>query len=256
MENQPLISIITVVYNSKKTIEQTIRSVLNQSYSKIEYIIIDGESNDGTMQIVSKYKDKIAHVISEKDKGIYDAMNKGILMAKGDVIGILNSDDYYEIDTVENIASIYKPGLVNYYGDLRNLLESNKSFIISASDNLNKLKRGMVVNHPTLFVNKEVYKKFGQFSLKYKIAADWDFTLRCYLNGVKFIKVPKVLSNFRVGGVSSGISRLYLEELSTIRKSNGLYKVFDKYYWYDRLRFMLLGKYLYKLYLLKKRNNV
>lgn len=256
MKNQPLVSVITVVYNGEKTVEQTIKSVLKQSYSNIEYIIIDGKSNDGTLQIISKYKDKITQLISEEDKGIYDAMNKGILLSKGDIIGILNADDYYETDTVENIVNVYKPGLFNYYGDLRNILENNRSFIIPASDNLNNLKRGMVVNHPTLFVNREVYKKFGQFSLDYKIAADWDFTLRCYLNGVRFIKVSKVLSNFRVGGASSGISTIYLKELSIIRKSNGLYKIFDKYYWYDKLRFMILGKYLYKLYLLKKRNNV
>ena len=105
MEKHPLISIITVVYNGEKTIEQTITSVSEQTYKNIEYIIVDGKSTDGTMQIVSKYKGKIAKIICEKDKGIYDAMNKGISLAKGDIIGLLNADDFYEPDAIENIAA-------------------------------------------------------------------------------------------------------------------------------------------------------
>lgn len=252
----PLVSIITVVYNAEKTIEQTIESVLNQTYNNIEYIIIDGQSTDNTLNIINKYKSKIKHIICEKDKGIYDAMNKGIALASGKVIGLLNADDYYEGDTVENIIKHFRTGLVNYYGALRNIEDNNKTFIISATNDLSKLKRGMVINHPTLFVNREVYERFGKFSLDYKIAADWDFTLRCYLQGVEFIKISEILSNFRIGGASSGISPQYLKEMSVIRKSNGLYKIFDKYYWYDKVRFMILGKYLYKLYLLKKKDNV
>lgn len=253
MKNKPLVSIITVVYNGEKTITQTIERVLNQTYQNIEYIIVDGKSTDGTLDIINNYRNQITHVVSEKDLGIYDAMNKGINLATGDVIGIINSDDYYEIDAVENITKLYKQGCVIYFGAMRSIEENNDSFIYPGADNLEKLKRGMVIGHPTLFVNREVYEKYGKFSLEYKVASDWDFTLRCYINKVEFIKTKKVVSNFHVGGISSVISNEYLKELSVIRKKNGVIGNVDFYYLYDSIRFFILGKYLYKLYLLKKK---
>lgn len=250
---EPLVSIITVVYNGEKTIAQTIESVLNQIYQNIEYIIVDGKSTDGTLDIINNFRNQIAHVVCEKDLGIYDAMNKGISLAKGDVIGLINADDYYELDAVENIVKLYKKGLVNYYGALRNIDDNNDTYISPATDNLAKLKRGMVVSHPSLFVNKEVYERYGKFSLEYKVAADWDFTLRCYTKGVQFIKTEKIISNFRIGGVSGTLSKKHLKELSIIRKRNGAVSSIDYYYLYDSLRFFIFGKYLYKLYLLKKK---
>lgn len=252
MEKHPLISIITVVYNGEKTIEQTITSVLEQTYKNIEYIIVDGKSTDGTMQIVSQYKGKIAKIICEKDKGIYDAMNKGIAAASGEIIGLVNADDFYEEDALQTVAMHYKPGLVNYYGALRNITE-NGSFIAPARGDLDKLKRGMVVNHPAMFVNKEVYDKIGNFDINFRIGADWDFTLRSYLNNVDFVKIDKVLSNFRIGGVSGAISKKYLQEMSDIRKKNKVFGRFDIYYLLDSLKFFFLGKYLYQLYLIKSK---
>lgn len=252
MEKHPLISIITVVYNGEKTIEQTINSVLGQTYQNIEYIIVDGKSTDGTMQIVSKYKDKIAKIISEKDKGIYDAMNKGIAAASGEIIGLVNADDFYEKDALQTVAMHYKPGLNNYYGALRNITGYG-SFIAPARRDLDKLKRGMVVNHPSLFVNKEVYDKIGKFDVNFRIGADWDFTLRSYINNVDFVKIDKILSNFRIGGVSGAITKKYLQEMSDIRKKNKVYTKVDRYYILDSIKFLLFGKYLYKLFLIKNK---
>ncbi|KQT17890.1 hypothetical protein ASG31_03900 [Chryseobacterium sp. Leaf404] len=249
----PLISIITVVYNGENTIRQTIESVLNQTYKNIEYIIVDGKSTDKTLDIIDDYKDRIAHVISEKDKGIYDAMNKGIALAKGKVIGLINADDYYENDAVEHIARHYQPGMVNYYGAMRSIDEDGKTFVSPPVQHLDKLKRGMVVSHPSLFVNNEVYEKYGVFSLDYKVAADWDFTLRCFMKGVTFIKIEKIISNFRIGGVSGALSKKHLRELSVIRKKNGAAGTVDFYYLYDSLRFFIFGKHLYRLFLLKKK---
>jgi len=251
--NSPLVSIVTVVYNGEKTINRTIQSVLNQTYPNIEYIIVDGASSDGTVEIIKSYALKISRWISEKDEGIYDAMNKGVKMCNGEIIGIINADDYYEPDAVENIISVFKKGLFIYHGNLRNIDEKNNIFISKAPQTVHKLKRGMVINHPATFVNKEVYDKLGLFSTKFRIAGDWNFILNAYLNNVTFISVDKILANFSLGGVSGSISTKYLKELNEVRKQNGLYKWIDKYYLYDWVRFKLLGRNLQKLYLIKKR---
>ena len=251
--SKPLVSIITVVYNGEKTLEQTIQSVLAQTYPNIEYIIIDGKSSDGTMDIVFKYADKISKFVSEKDNGIYDAMNKGLALANGEIVGILNADDFYEPDAIENVVHLYSPGLNVYCGAIRNIEENSASFVRKAPVNLEKLKRGMVVNHPAMFVNKKVYEELGGFNTAYRVVADWDFTLRCYLAGVKFLKLDKVITNFRIDGVSGAITTKYLQEMSQVRKTNGLFDKVDTYYWYDWFRFRLLGKNLHKLYLFKQK---
>lgn len=248
-----LVSIITVSYNAAKTIEQTIRSVINQTYDSIEYIIIDGGSTDGTVDIIKKYEDQITYWVSEPDKGIYDAMNKGIAHAKGDIIGIINSDDWYELDAVEQVVKHYKEGERVYYGGLKSYQENGTTFVTPATDSLSRLKRGMVVNHPSMFVNREVYERYGAFSLDYRIAADWDFTLKVYMKGVPFVKIDKILANFRLGGVSGALTQKHLKELHLIRKNRNAVGSVDFYYLYDSIRLAILGKYLYKLYILKKK---
>ena len=250
---EPLITIITVVYNCEQTLAKTIESVINQSYKNLQYIIIDGGSTDNTVNIIKSYSDQISFWESQKDDGIYDAINKGIKMATGDVIGIINADDFYEENAAKIIAENFEEGLVIYHGSLRNIADDGKIFVNPATKNVRNLKRGMVLNHPATFVNKSVYDTLGAFSTEYKVAGDWDFILRSYLNKVKFIKIDEVLANFSLGGVSGSISLEYLDELSRVRKNNGLYKTWDKYYIYDKIRFLLLGKYLYKLYLLKQK---
>ena len=197
------VSIITVVYNGVKTIEQTIKSVLSQTYPNIEYIIVDGMSNDGTKEIVNNYKKNVACFISEKDEGIYDAMNKGVKHATGDIIGIINSDDWYAMDAVENVIRIFQKEEVDVvYGEMKMIhLGGHMSTVKNGA--LEDIVYRMVMPHPTAFVKKEVYEKVGLFDQKYKIAADYDLFLRMYLNGITMKEIKQVLAYFRVGGVST-----------------------------------------------------
>ncbi len=219
------ISIITVCRNSDATIEKTINSVISQSYKNIEYIIIDGVSTDGTLEIIKKYAlaDERIKYISEKDSGIYDAMNKGLAMASGTVIGIINSDDIYLPDAIQkSLDNIVKnsaksgTGLAVSYGLLRKIY-ADGSFVISGGSP-DRLRYGMI-NHPTYFVTKAVYEKFGYFDTSYRIAADYDFALRLFSSGnVMFIPIDDILVNFSACGISSVDYRVRLEELNIKKK--------------------------------------
>lgn len=219
------VSIITVVYNGVATIEQTIQSVLNQTYKNIEYIIIDGLSTDGTQQIIEKYRQFIAYYVSEKDDGLYDAMNKGIQQATGEVIGILNSDDWYDNYAVEKAVDYlaeYDVGIV--YGRLM-LVYPDGSQRLEKLLPLETLWYQTSVSHPTVFVKKSIYEYFGSFRVEYKIAADYELLLRLYCEEVEFGFIDSVLTYFRVGGISAqkseqsyqeslAISRIYIEKYS------------------------------------------
>ena len=199
MENSPLVSIITIVYNGEKYIENAILSVINQSYKNIEYVIIDGNSTDNTVSIIKKYQDRITSWISEKDAGISDAFNKGILRTSGEIIGILNSDDWYEKDTIAKaIANIENYDAV--YGDLQLWKDNEKDFMVQGNHRL--ITREMTVNHPTVFVRKECYTRFGSFDTQYKAAMDYDLVLRLVLNKCRFKYIPEVLANMRWQGNS------------------------------------------------------
>ena len=215
--NNPLVSIITVCLNSEKTIEQTIKSVLGQTYKNIEYIIVDGQSSDGTLNIVNKYKSQIAKIVSEPDEGLYYAMNKGISMATGDIVGIINSDDWYEPYTVEEVVTCFhETNAAIVYGDLLEVgVEQNQLMVLK---NIEDLREDLKVPHPTFFVKKEVYDIYGQFDVQYKIAADLDFVLRILNKGIKFERVKKVLANFRMGGLSSRNDELCNKEIVQIGK--------------------------------------
>lgn len=196
-------SIITVTYNSEKTIEQTIKSVLAQTYQNIEYIIVDGASTDNTIKIIERYSELDGRIryISEKDNGIYDAMNKGIKMASGDVIALLNSDDYYEIDAVEKIARCI-PEENNFvvYGMVRFLKRDKEMSVIMHSHYF--LPERMMM-HPACFVSKNVYKEY-LYDTRYKSAADYELFLRLFMDkSITFIPIYEVITNFRVGGMSS-----------------------------------------------------
>lgn len=216
------ISIITVSYNSVETIEQTILSVLNQSYSNIEYIIIDGASTDGTVDLIRKYEDQIAYWVSEPDNGIYDAMNKGLDVASGDIIGIINSDDWYETNAVELIVQYFKNNseLEGVCGNLLIHLDFNKYNMIKVSHssiNLSNIREKMSIAHPTLFLKKSFYLTYGKFDPKYSIAADYELLLRAMLKGAKLGYIPFLIAHFRVGGASSNQLKL-LRDVIKIKK--------------------------------------
>lgn len=205
------VSIITVCYNSEKTISKTIESVLNQSYENIEYIIIDGASSDGTLSIVDQYRDSFGEhliVVSEPDDGIYYAMNKGIVLATGDLIGIINSDDWYETDAVTRVVEAYESAVSpNYsviFGNLRNWSSSGEMMGESES-HLEGISEKMTIAHPATFISRSTYGKFGVFNTKYVSVADYDLLLRYSEEPqIRFIKVDSVLANFTLGGMCAG----------------------------------------------------
>lgn len=200
------LSIITVCFNSEKTIRQTFESVLQQEFTDYEYIIIDGLSTDGTIDVIKEYLPKFngkMRYISEKDKGIYDAMNKGIRMAKGEVIGLINSDDYYEKGAFTRVFDAVKenPHGEIYYGLLRNLTPAGEELDVHRIHH-SRLK-SCSLPHPATFIKNETYQKYGLYDLSYRIVADYELMLRVFLQGGKFSPIDYVLANFRMGGVSS-----------------------------------------------------
>jgi glycosyltransferase len=204
------ISIITTCLNNRETLESAIQSVLGQSYPDVEYIIIDGASTDGSRAIIDRYAGRFARVISEKDAGIYDALNKGVGAATGDVVGFLHADDLYADRTIlAKVAEIFvKKDPDSVYGDL---VYVNKRFpeqIIrywkSGPFAKDKLKRGWVPPHPAFFVKTSVYRKWGYFDTAYRIAADYDIMLRFLLdNDISVVYIPDVLVKMRFGGASN-----------------------------------------------------
>ncbi len=204
------ITIITVARNSVKTIKHTIESVLSQTYKAIEYIIIDGYSTDGTLEIINKYKKRISKIISEKDKGIYDAINKGIKKAKGEIIGILNSDDVYENkNIIKEVAEIFKKKKTDsLYADLVYVDHDNinkttrlwKSFNFTGGS----FKKGFHPPHPTFFVKRKLFEKYGYYDINFKISADFELMLR-FLEKYKISTyyLPKTIIRMRTGGTSN-----------------------------------------------------
>lgn len=205
MRDRTMISIITPCLNSEKTIEQTINSVLNQRYTDFEYIIIDGNSSDHTVDIIKEYIPLFGgrmRCISEKDDGIYDAMNKGIKLARGNVIGIINSDDWYEKDTLEKVVNFFSNNDTDVIYGKMNILTENAQLEEYPVCDLSALWYKMVIPHPTVFVRREIYKRYGVFNTQYNLSADYELMLRFYSQNVKFSFVDSVLANFRLGGES------------------------------------------------------
>lgn len=214
-----LVTVITPCYNSEKTIKRTIESVLNQTYKEIEYLIIDGASTDKTIEIAKSYEEDFdgrMHIYSEKDEGIYYAMNKGIGLATGELIGIVNSDDYYEKNAVAQIVE--KRSDIPYqilYGFERILKDEEETMVVlhHHSNLLNQM-----ITHPTCFVTKKLYEDKGVFNTEYKYSADYEFMLRMQAdNQVEFTPVYQLISNYALGG-ASGTEAAYLETMELLYK--------------------------------------
>ncbi len=220
-----MISVITICKNEAKYIEKTIRSVLNQSYGDIEYIVIDGGSTDGTADIISRYSDQLSYFVSEPDNGIYNAFNKGLRACHGEIIGTINGGDYYEPEALATVWKSYResPDCGILYGNLNFIQNDENDTIVEtyiAGDDLSRLPYGVVnLGHAACFVTADTYNEQGFYNEVYKIAGDYDFLLKCYVNGVKFYHIGSTLSNYRIKGLSCTNRKQTFIETSAIALS-------------------------------------
>jgi glycosyltransferase involved in cell wall biosynthesis len=238
------VSIITVVLNNKNYIEDCIKSVLEQTYCPLEYIIVDGGSTDGTVQIIEKYTGAISRWISEPDQGIYDAMNKGIRLATGNIIGLLNADDFYaDQDAVTDIINEFRSKKVDsVFADLVYVKRDNPDKVVrqyrSCNFHPDKFAYGWMPAHPTFFAKRLCYERYGFFKIDYKIAADYELLVRFLSkHSVSFSYIPRVIVKMRTGGVSTkNIKSNWILNAEIIRacRENGIetnfFKVFSKYF--------------------------
>jgi len=231
--NNPLVSIITVVLNNKDTIEDAIKSVLGQTYKNIEYIIVDGGSTDGTVDVIKKYAKYISKWVSEPDNGIYDAMNKGLKLATGDIIGFLNSDDVLNSnDCISAIVKTFEENDVDVvYGNKVYSDKEDLNKIIRYWDageyNINNFKKGWMPPHLSFYAKREIYNKYGYYRTDLKIAADYELMFRfLYKHRIKAKHLPKPIAKMRVGGISNKSIKNILISNYEVYKSwrlNGFY---------------------------------
>jgi len=246
------VSIITVSFNSASTIEDTIKSVLSQNYKDIEYIIIDGDSTDGTNDILKKYEDNISTVISETDNGIYDAMNKGLAVSTGDVVGCLNADDYYADEyVVSRIAAAFDQNAPQaVYGDLVYVDRTNVDKIVrywqADTYKQGNFYLGWVPPHPTFYCRRDLFEQYGLYRTDYRVAADFELMLRFMeKHHIKVSYIPDTLVHMRIGGKANTWAGILRGNREIIRafKANGLnfpWKIF----WYKP--YLKLKQYLTK----------
>jgi len=237
-ENKPpLFTIITVVRDGEQTLERCINSIKCQTFQDFEYLIIDGASSDGTHKIIKQNSDIVDHSISEKDEGLYFAMNKGLKLARGRYIGILNADDIYSSNTLELVQNAIKknPNYDVIYGAMSYFDKPNQIHFIH-SDELSK----RMIFHPTCFISIDAYKKLGYFDTKYKVAADYDFMLRCRNAQKNFLGLENVLVTFSRGGISAKLRFRSIYETAEIQAK---YNFEPKYLQFPRLARILIVTY-------------
>jgi glycosyltransferase involved in cell wall biosynthesis len=227
------VSIITVCFNSGATIRDTIESVRAQTFNNIEYIVVDGGSDDDTLAIVAEYEEVVSKVVSEPDQGIYDAMNKGINLATGDVVGIINSDDVlFDNDVIARIADVFQEARAcdAAYANLvyvkRNDLDAVNRTIIAPTFGLWKIRFGFIMPHPTFYARRELFSRLGNYKLNYRVAADFELMARFLLSGIRVIRIPITAVKMREGGISSnGFWWRVHQNFEIVRacRENGLY---------------------------------
>jgi glycosyltransferase involved in cell wall biosynthesis len=241
---KPVISVITVSRNCEATIIDTINSVLSQSYPAIEYIIIDGSSTDGTVDLISSFGSRISKFISEPDDGMYDAINKGIRLSSGNIIGILNSDDFfYDKEVISRVAEAFSENDIDaVYGDVKFVDPKNTSEIVrnysSKHFNRGRFKFGFMPAHPSFYAKRELFEKFGYYKTDYTIAADFDLLIRfIYTNKIrcKYLEMPFAI--MRTGGKSTKSFRSNIilnREIKRACRENGIstsyIKIYSKYF--------------------------
>ncbi|ELP5730575.1 glycosyltransferase [Vibrio vulnificus] len=219
------VSVITATYNSAQTIVDTVRSLEGQTYLDIEYIVVDGASTDNTLDLIEQNCSRVSKIISEPDRGIYDALNKGIQVATGDIIGFLHSDDLlaYPQAIADLVSTLQKKQSQAVYADLEYVSKDNISntvrLWISGEYQKQKLLNGWMPPHPTFYMRRDCYQAFGLFDLSFRISADYDSILRyLWLNGVTMSYLPKVLIKMRVGGASNRtLTNIYKKSCEDIR---------------------------------------
>lgn len=230
MEAPLKISVVTAVFNARETINSALASVARQNWTSVEHVVIDGESTDGTLEILRNDLDERAILFSESDRGIYDALNKGILRSTGDVIGFLHADDVYADDLVlERIAAVFADPLVGaVYGDLQYVRRDDLDCVIrhwkSNPFSANKFAWGWMPPHPTLYVRRSWYDRIGVFDTRYRIASDYHMMLRLLSQKeLNPVYIPEVLVKMRVGGVSNrslkNVIRKSREDLDALRRT-------------------------------------
>jgi glycosyltransferase involved in cell wall biosynthesis len=210
-EGNPLVSIVTIVRNGEATLERTINGVLTQSYTPIEYIVIDGGSTDQTLSIIARYDNELAYWRSEPDKGISDAFNKGIALASGDIIGMINADDWYELNAVADaVHSLLTHNADVVHGALQYWDGNRKGVFMEG--NHDRLQKYMSLSHPTVFAKRDLYLHHGLFRLDYRYAMDYEWLLRVKTAGAVFFYLDKSLANMQLGGASDYNWRLGFQE--------------------------------------------
>jgi glycosyltransferase involved in cell wall biosynthesis len=241
-ENMPLITVVTVVRNGEKTLEETILSVINQTYKNVEYIIVDGASTDGTLEVIKKYEDRIDYWVSEPDKGIYDAMNKGIDLATGEWINFMNSgDEFYQVTTLHDVFLDFLNHNVDIiYGDT--LLIFDFGSVIEKVKPFNNIINKMIFNHQSSFVKTILLKKL-KFDETLKICGDYNFFYKCYLNQKYFKYIPMLIAIYNAEYGVSHNYKIYLLELARIHGIE--YKLSWKIKYYANIFFYLI-KYILK----------
>ncbi|TWR25209.1 glycosyltransferase [Mucilaginibacter pallidiroseus] len=242
IEGLPKVSIVTVVYNAVQTVEDTVLSVLNQTYPNIEYIVIDGGSTDGTLEVLNRYQDRITRFVSEPDKGIADGFNKGIALASGDWIGMINADDWYEPNAVELIMKAVSVEDNVCCGNI--MLMGKNGYKRLKKSKVNRLNFGMYIMHPSCFIRKRVYNAIGNYNITLKIAMDFEMLMRIRAAGYQIKYINKLIANMRVGGASGNVWQMHKEEMAVMRlflrgRSYSLSYIFKKL---DMIRW----RYFYK----------